>query len=90
MPNIATSFGVAQSIGIGFGLLLFTALRARRYHSKLARTYVPIWLAACIGLAIYSSVERHIDLTHIAYVVPLIFLLPALSSLLLGRFIGKR
>lgn len=90
MPDIATSFGIAQSVGLGIGLLLFLALRGRRYHSSLPSAYAPLWLAVCIGLAVYSHAERDIDLTHIAFVVPSIFLLSALATLLLGRLVGKR
>jgi drug/metabolite transporter (DMT)-like permease len=90
MPDLATYFGIAQSLGFAIGLLLFLALRARRYHTSLPRTYIPLWLLACIGLTIYSMAERHVEPERLVLLIPLIFALPAAASLLLGRFVGKQ
>lgn len=85
MPDAATTFGSGQMLGLGFGFLLFMWLRARRYDTNVARTFIPIWLAACIGFAIYSIVDRGID-WHI-FILPLLanFAVPSLVALFLAR-----
>ncbi|MEQ1688051.1 MAG: hypothetical protein ABL874_05715 [Sphingopyxis sp.] len=85
MPDISTAAGLGQMIGMGFGLLLILTLRARRYGTNVARTYIPIWLAACIGFAIYSIVDRGIDWQ--IFIMPLLanFAVPSLVALFLAR-----
>lgn len=85
MPDAATTFGSAQMMGIGFGFLLIMWIRARRYGTNVARTYIPIWLAACIGFAIYSIVDRGIDWRVFALPLLANFALPSLVALFLAR-----
>jgi len=90
MPDIETGFGVAQATGMGFGLLLVLTLRAWRYRTDVAKSFIPIWLACCIGLTIYSIVEVGVDGMTVAARMPAIVLLPGVAALVLRRFMARR
>ena len=90
MPDVGTIFGSGQAVGMGCGLLLFLGLRAWRYRTDLAKSFIPIWLACCVGLAICSIVEAGVDGMTVAVRMPVIFALPCLAALVLRRFMVRR
>lgn len=78
-----------QAIGLGVGLLVVLALRGWRYRSDITTSYVLLWLAACIGLAIYSIVEAGLDSAVVAARLPIIFGVPVIGVLAL-RWVMKK
>lgn len=90
MPDIGTSFGSGEAAGLGFGLLLFLGLRAWRYRTDVAKSFIPIWLACCIGLAIYSIVEAKVGGMTVAVQMPAIVVLPCIAALVLRRLMARR
>lgn len=87
MPDITTSFGLLQAVGMGAGLLVILALRARRYATDLRKSYIPLWLAACVGLAIMSIVEQGHDIEAIALPMLVVVIVPVALALGVGHWL---
>jgi hypothetical protein len=77
-------------IGMGFGLLLILTLRARRYGTNVARSFIRIWLAACIGFTIYSIAERGIDWHLIPLPLLASFAAPSIAAMLIAQQMTRR
>lgn len=90
MPDITTSFGLAQALGLGAGFLVFLAIRARRYATDLRKSYIPLWLAACVGLAIGSVVELGHDIEAIALPMLVVVIVPVALALGIGHWLRPR
>lgn len=89
MPDIGTIFGSGQAVGLGFGLLIFLGVRAWRYRTDVSKSFIPIWLACCVGLAIYSIVDVGVDGMTVAVQMPVIVALPCIAALVLRRFMMR-
>ncbi len=90
MPDITTTFGFAQALGLATGLLLFLMLRARRYRTDVRKTFIPLWLAASVGLAIMSVVEQRHDIEAIALPMLVVVIVPVAVALGIGHWLRPR
>ena len=89
MPDIMTNFGTAQFAGIGCGLLLIIALRARRYGANLLTSYLPLWAAVTVGLIVYATVEQGQAVGPVLPRALATFAVPSLLCLLIHRWMRR-
>lgn len=90
MPDIGTSFGIAQAVGLGFGLLLIIALRSRRYGTDLFNSFIWLWTALGIGLGIYASVELAMPLPDAVARTALIYAIVAVAAWFGSKMLSSR